>query len=113
MSELHNLFAIRACGDDKVGRKFFDDERVVSHRFQRTGQSSKESLAVMEDGTGFTVHDSWCANDLTAKNFCDALMSQANSENGNLAGKFPQDFVGYSSVARRFRSGREDDSFGR
>jgi hypothetical protein len=80
---------------------------MVAPGFKRIGETRKYRLTVMVDDRGLAMH--WGGTtDNTAINVSDTLMSQANTQNGNLARKVAHYIVGNPRVQGGAWSGGDD-----
>ncbi len=93
-------------------RFLFDNERVVTGRVERVRQAGEDALAVVVNGRDLAVHDSHVANDFAAKSMADALVAEADAEDGRLAREPLQDIVRHARLVRRTRAGGDDDVTG-
>ena len=76
-------------GDFQAVRQAFciDDERVIPGGEERIIQIRENALSLMVDHGCFTVHDLLGPNDLATEALAYALMSQANTEQGDFTGE--------------------------
>src|SRR3990167_4984714 len=83
----HDLAVVRPCGHRQLlgAAGAFDGQRVVAVDRELLRQASKHALLRGRDHAGLAVHQFLCANDLAAQRSTNALMAQANAEDGQLA----------------------------
>ena len=114
MAHAHDFaFGGVSIDDEHVGNGGrVDDERLVAGRFEGAGQSGEDAAIVMENGRGFAVHETSRADDRAAVDVADALVSQADAEDGEARADFQDDVVGDAGFLRRAGAGRDDDGFG-
>src|SRR5262249_42148952 len=74
-------------------RAGLDDQAVITRRLERVGQPAIDSTAVMVYPRSLAVHDPVGSNDLGAQGVSDALVAQANTEEGNPGRESHHDFV--------------------
>lgn len=111
MAQRHN-FAIVAFGrnlERRRKRTSLDDERVVSASFERRRQTRKKRASVMPDHGCFPMHQAGSADHISAVRFGDALMSEANAQDGNFGAEALDDFFADARFARRARPRRNTD----
>src|SRR5690349_2224198 len=94
----------------RVGR---DDERVVARRDERVLHAGVDALLVVEDLRGLAVHDARRAHDAAAEHLTDALVTEADAEDRNLAGEPMDDIHRDAGFVRRARTRRDRDRVGR
>ena len=90
VGEAHD-FAFGGFGGDfeAGGEGFaFDDEGVVAGGFEGAGEAGEDILAGVEDGRGFAVHEARGADDFAAEDLADALVAEADSEDGDFSAEF-------------------------
>ncbi len=80
---------------------------MIASTNHRAGNAAKNGAAVVLDRTGFAVHQPRRANDSAAKGRADRLMSQAHSQDGDLAGKVFHQRNADARLLRRARAGRD------
>src|SRR5437764_9704007 len=66
---------------------FFNNQRVVASGCHWHGETLEYGSVVMHDGTRLAMHQVRGADNVAAESFANGLMSQADSEYWNLAGK--------------------------
>lgn len=100
--------------DLEIGRKslFANDERVIANGGHGRLEAAKDGAAVVLDAAGFAVHESFGADDLAAKSGANGLMSEADSEKWNLAGKMTNQFDADARILRRAGAGGDHDAIG-
>src|SRR6185437_5111592 len=64
-----------------------NDQRVVAGGGEGLGQAAEDGLAVVLDHAGLAVHQHLGADDAGAKGLTDALMAEADAEDGDAAGE--------------------------
>lgn len=89
-----------------------DDERVVADGVERAGDIGKELLLVVEDGRCFAVHHAIVHHDTGAEGMADALVSQADAQQGDSSAEGADDIVGEAGFAWRARAGGDQDLVG-
>src|SRR5712671_5243796 len=79
--ESHDLFFLGMRGDLKRGGQAFsfDEERMVTRGDERIVETFEDAGPVMIDLRGLSVHEARGADDLSAENLPDALMSETNA----------------------------------
>lgn len=115
--ECHDESVFGAGGDLQIFRPGFfgDDEGVVAHGFAGVFYVAEDALFGVVDGAGFAVHDDGCADDFAAEGVGDALVSEADAEEGCVFSQFEYCFEADAKVVGVFRaswSGGEDDVCG-
>ena len=86
-----------------------DDEGMVSSRNKRLWQVGVQSVSIVDDFRGFSMHRLRCADYFGAKGFANDLMAEADSKDGQLPGEMGDDFFTDSSVVGRAGAGTDDD----
>jgi hypothetical protein len=90
---------------------FFDNQRVVARSGHGHGQALEDGSVVVHDGAGFAVHEMRGANYVSAEGFADGLMSEADTEYGNLSAEVADERDADAGFVRRAGPGRDHDSF--
>lgn len=85
---------------------------MVPRGGEGVGQVSEESFAIVTNFTGLAMHQTVGAANLSAENLSNALMSQANAQNGNPAVKMPDVVATEPGVVRRAGPRRNDQKAG-
>ena len=86
MTQRHD-FAVVALSRDfetRRNRVSLYNQRMVSTRFKWVWQIRKKHASVVADFGRLAVHETSGADHIAAVRFCDALMSEADAENGNM-----------------------------
>ena len=101
-------------GDFEAGRKgfAFDDEGVVAGGFEGAGEAGEDILAGVEDGGGFAVHEAGGADDFAAEDLADALVAEADSEDGDFSAEFADGVATDAGFGGGAGAGGDDDFFG-
>ena len=113
VGEAHD-FAFGGFGGDfeAGGEGFaFDDEGVVAGGLEGAGEAGEDILAGVKDGRGFAVHEARGADDFAAVDLADALVAEADSENGNFPSEFPDRVATDAGFGRGAGTGGDDDFF--
>ena len=89
MAHAHDLVLIGPGNDlEKIGQGAGpDDQAVVTSRLERVGQASINPLAIVVDQGNLAVHDPVGPDDLGTVNVADALVPQADSQDGHPGGE--------------------------
>ena len=114
MSQTHDLALGRPGAHlEAVGqRRPLDEQRVVPRRLERDAQPAEDSLAVVEDGRGLSVHQPTGPHHLAAERLADGLVAEAHAEDGRLAAEAPDEIERNSSLVRGAGTGRDEDPVG-
>ena len=99
--EFHEVLLFGDCG-------CVDDQRVVAGCHEWVGQALEESLVVVVDGRGFAVDDAGVLGDLHAVHRADALVTQADTHDGDPAGVVVDDVGGVAGLGRGAGAGGDD-----
>jgi hypothetical protein len=91
---------------------FLDDERVITGRRHRHGETLKDGAVVVHDGAGLAVHKICRPNDTAPEGFPDRLMSEADSEDRHFSREMADKINTDARFVRCARPGRDDDSGG-
>ena len=85
VADSHDLVLVCPSNDFEVVRKAagLDHEAMVSRGFEGVGDSLVNSLSVVVDHRCLAVHDSVGPNNLCSQGVADALVSQADTQEGN------------------------------
>ena len=62
-----------------------DDQRVVAGGLERVGQAGEHAAAVVADQRGLAVHDLGRPHHVAAEDLADALVAEADAEDGHAA----------------------------
>src|SRR3990170_465998 len=90
-----------------------DGQRVVADRFEGVGQPRKDAAAVVLDDRHLAVLDLARALDPPAERLADALVAEADAEDGHLPREVADELDADARLARRARPGRDDQSLRR
>lgn len=114
VADAHDFAFVGFGGDfEAVGEGFFfDDERVVAGGGERIGHVLEEVFVVVPDGGRFAVHHAVVDNDVAAEGVADALVAQADAEDGDFAGEVFDDVVGEAGFARGAGAGGDENAVG-
>ena len=118
MAEAHNdasAILIACPGTDfEVARQvaFPDDQGVITSGSKRRVNSPKDGSPVVFHRAGLAVHQSFGADHLPTESLADRLMSEADTEDRNFAGKVADQFDADPGVLRRARARGNDDALG-
>ena len=106
MVESHDLAFSRLCGDGElIGQSLRrDNERMIARGGKWIWQSGENARSIMMDLGSFAVHQPLGVDDLSAKNFRDALVTQANTKQGHARREPAHDFFAYSCFGGSSRS---------
>src|SRR4030042_2430459 len=85
---------------------------MVATSREGVGQVFIDGLAVVVDDGGLAVHGDFCPAHDAAVYVSDALMPQADAEQGYLAAEVPHHVVGNACFERRAWPRRDDDVAG-
>ena len=109
MLQSHDLAFSRFCGDGELTGQSLrrDDERMIARGGKWIWQSSENARSIVMDLRGFAVHQPLGVDNLSAKNFRDALVTQANTEQGHARCEPAHDFFAYSRFGGSSWSGRD------
>src|SRR6202171_1844800 len=109
MLQSHDLAFSRFCADGElIGQSLRrDDERMIARSGKWVWQSGENARPIVMDLRGFAVHQPLRLDNLSAKNFRDALVTQANTEQWHARREPAHDFFAYSRFAGACRSGRD------
>src|SRR5690348_9942907 len=85
----HDHAALGLGGDFETTGKAFalDDQRVVARAGERILEAPVDAAAVVADRRGLAVHQTLRADHAAAENLADRLVTEADAENRNAAGK--------------------------
>ena len=94
-------------GDFEAGREgfAFDDEGMVAGGFEGTRQASENILAGVQDGRGFAVHEARSADDVASVNLPNALVAEADTEDGNFSTEMPNHIATDTGIGGRAGTG--------
>ena len=81
---------------------------MVAGGLEGVFQASEDGLAVVVDHGGFAVHKSVGPDDAGSEAMADALMTQTNAEQRDLASEVFNHLVGYASLQGRAGAGRDN-----
>ncbi len=114
VSKPHDFaFGGLGCDLEAVGEALtFDDERMVASGFDALGESAEEVLVVVADGGSLAVHEAVGANDFATKVLTDGLVSEADSEERDLAGEGFDHRDGYTGFGWRAGTWGNEDALG-
>ena len=82
-----------------------DNEAVIAVGFKGQWEIAKNPLPLVIHQRCFPMHRLWRAHDLPTVHLPDGLMSQADTQRGNVRPKSFDDLAGYSGLARRAWAG--------
>src|SRR2546423_660860 len=102
MLEPHDLALFGASGDGQ--RRIliqFDDEGVVARGAEPIGEASENPFPAVADLGGFAVKRPLGADNSSAESLADALVAEADAENGELARKLANHGKRYSRLIGR------------
>src|ERR1700751_382289 len=85
---------------------FLDDQRMIAGCSHRNRKALEYAAMVVKDLAGFAVHQLARAYDPATERFSDGLMSQANAQDRDLAGKPANQLHADSRVSRSAWAGR-------
>ena len=88
------------------------DQRVVAGGGHRGGDAVKDGAAIVLDATRLTVHQFFGSYDFPAEGFAQSLVSEANAQYRNLAGKVANQFDADAGLVRSAGARRDDDAVG-
>ena len=86
-----------------------DDEAVVAGGGEGVGHIFEDSPAVVVDGAGFAVHQAGVAVDGHAEAVADALVAEADAQEGCVSCEGVDDVVGDAPFAGGAWAGGDDD----
>ena len=114
VAQAHDLALCRFGADfEAVGEGFAPHQkRMVAGGFKGGGEVCEDSLAVVQDGGGFAVHEAAGADDLSAKDVADALVPEADAEEGHTRPEGADDLVGDPGFLRGTGTRGDADAFG-
>lgn len=91
---------------------FFHDQGVIARGGHRRGKALEDGFAVVLDLAGFAMHQFRGTHDFAAESCADGLMSQADPEQGNFAGKMADQVDADSGFLRRAWSRGKQNALG-
>src|SRR5208282_1067301 len=114
VAEAHDHAVFRHGGDGQAARESaaFDHQRMIARGGERAGQAAKQGFAVVADLAGFSVHEARGADHAPAKRLADALMTEADAEDGYLRGEAADQLHADARLARRAGAGGDHDALG-
>ncbi|MNH13845.1 hypothetical protein D3C81_839810 [compost metagenome] len=89
-----------------------DHQRVIAGYSQRIVQTGKHTLVLVVYRTGLAMHDLAGTYDIATKGLANGLVTQANAENRQLAGKMQDGLDGNTGLGRGARAGGNHDALG-
>jgi hypothetical protein len=114
VADAHDLVVVGPGGDFVFGGKGAgaDDQAVVSRGGEGVGHAGVDGFAIVVDLVGFAVHEAGGSLDDCAGAETDALMAQANAEQGDFGTEVADDLVGDTTFARGAGAGGDDNMGG-
>ncbi len=111
MADAHNFFVVGPTADFKFRGQsaLLDNEAVVARGGEGVGHAGVDRFAVVVDLVGFAVHEAFGANDFGAGDEADALVAEADAENGEIGAELSDDVVGDTALFGRAGAGADDD----
>src|SRR5437879_5499046 len=85
---------------------------MVSSGQKTLWQPLKKALAIMEDLTGFAVHQRWSADDFPSKDFADGLVAEADPQYRDRCVKAPNDVFSDPGIRWCAGPGGNDNTLG-
>src|ERR1041384_4168658 len=86
--ERHDFPFCRLGKDFKLrGDWFMDDQRVITHPFERRGNIFEDSLSIVMDRGSLSMHEACSSVDLAAIDRAETLVPEADSEHGGFPGE--------------------------
>ena len=106
MLQSHDLAFSRFCADGELSgqRLRRDDKRMITRGGKWIWQSGENARPVVMDLRGLAVHQPIRVDNLSAKSFRDALVTQANAEQGHGRREPAHDLFAYSRFGGSSRS---------
>jgi hypothetical protein len=92
-----------------AGNGFIDDERVITHGFKWRRNVFENTLSVVCDRRGLAMHETWRAIHFSAVDGAETLMSETDTEHGDLAGEMFDRIRGNAAIFDRFAGARGND----
>ena len=103
MFERHDLAFGCLRSDLKLGWDgFVNDERVITHGFERRRDVFEDTLSVVSDGRRLAVHEARSAVHFAAVDGTEALMPEADSQHGDFAREVFDRFGRDAAIFERF-----------
>jgi hypothetical protein len=101
VADTHDFAFVGGSGDFKaIGECVaFDDEGMIAGGGERIGHVFEQLLFVVLNRRGFAVHHAVIDDDVGAEGVADALVAEADAENGNFAAEMANDIVGEAAFA--------------
>ncbi len=84
------------------------DQAVISRSYERVRQPGEESLVIVADFAGLSVHKSRRAENLASENLADALMAQADTHYRDFPVKMTDEITAQPGFVRRAWAWRDD-----
>ena len=83
VADAHNRAVVQFARDFKASGQSFalDNQRMIPPDFDALRKTVVNAFAVVLEPRRLAVNDFFSANDFSAENFADSLMSQANAQN--------------------------------
>lgn len=109
--ERHDLAFVRTRCHREMRRACLvelNNKRMVAPNTKRGSQILEQSLTIMRDIRGPTVHGATCTRHASAENASDALVTEANAENWDATRKLADDGHRYSGLDGRAGTGGDD-----
>lgn len=88
-----------------------NDQGMITRRFEGSRQSLKQFLAVMFHRRSLSMHHAMIDHHVCSVGVTDALMSQADTERGNVGAEFANDLVAEPGFPWGTRAGGNQNSF--
>jgi hypothetical protein len=101
-------------GDGKaIGKRLpLDDQGMVAGGGEWIGHAEEQVLAVMLDHRGFAMHHPVIHDDIASEGVTNALVSEANAQQGNGGSEGFNDFVRQAGFTGRAWAGRDEQAVG-
>ena len=111
VADAHDFVVVGVGGDFEFGGEgaVADDEGVVAGGGKRIGHSGVDRFAIVVDLIGFAVHEPGGSFDDCAADVADALMAQADSQDGDAWAEMADDVVADAALFGRAWAGGDDD----
>ncbi len=107
MAKPHDFTLGGFCADLETVREraSLHEQRVVAGRFKRVRQIFEDPCSIVENRRRFPVHETIRADHITAKHIADALVSEADAQDGHSGAVGENDFAGDAGFLGSARSG--------
>src|SRR2546428_1626154 len=111
VAETHHSAVVGPRGHHEIVRQRgpLHDEGVIPRRLERVGDAGHDARVVVANPRRLTVCG-LVAYDLRAERLAQALVTEANAEDGDFPGQLLYRLIGDAGIVRRAGTGRDDDA---